>query len=217
MKRLAIVLVTLALPRVASAQDCDKQSNRVDTTEGKPAPFDSPHMVRLLVGLGYVPSLPMDDRSSNLLPDDTMITTEIGGHPLSGALGTGVSISVTTDIRGYWTVLTPGLFAKLDLTYLLLSGLWRYTPPDDFPIRLQAGGRLGLGVSQSTRPKSDVPNAEQYVLIRPELLDFLDLEIPLGGDRIYSFVLRGAMDTPINLSGVYRWGISAGLSYGWGQ
>ena len=47
-----------------------------------------------------------------------------------------------------------------------MSGLWTYRPePPHFRIRL--GGRLGLGISQSTRPASDVPYAPAYVLIRP--------------------------------------------------
>jgi hypothetical protein len=99
----------------------------------------------------------------------------------------------------------------------LLTGLWSYAPPDHFGWRLQVGGRLGLGISQSTRPSADVPYAVAYVLVRPELLDFVDLELPVGGCNAYSIVIRGATDTPVNLSSVFRWSVSAGVSYGWGQ
>lgn len=213
-----LVLAALALPRLASAQSEPASSSEAGDVTKYQAPFEYPHAVRMLVGLGYVPSLPSDDRSSKYLPDNMVMTAEIGGHPLSGALGTGFSVSTAMDVRGLWSVLTPGLFAKLNLTYLFLTGLWTYGPPPPaFPFRLKVGGRLGVGISQSTRPSGDVPNAATYVLIRPELLDFVDIEWPLGSDRAYSFVARGALDTPVNLSSVFRWSVSAGLSYGWGQ
>ena len=95
--------------------------------------------------------------------------------------------------------------------------MWRFTPPYNFPVRLQLGGRLGLGISESTRPSADVPNAVPYTLIRPELQDFVDVEVPVGPLHHYSFVLRGAIDTPVNLSSVFRWSFAAGVNYGWGQ
>ncbi len=168
--------------------------------------------MRTLVGLGGVPSLPKDDNTGNLV-----LTTEVGGHPLTGALGTGVSISSTEDLKGLWSVVTPGIFAKLDLTYLFLSGLWACDPPPHFPLRIQMGSRLGLGISESFRASADVPVDSPYTLLRPELQSTLDFEMPLGGDRVYSLIARAAIDAPVNVSEVFRWSFSFGLGYGWGR
>jgi hypothetical protein len=209
MRSLALVAAGMLVSSVALADEKPCEPAAPGGESGPP--FAYPKMVRTLVGFGYVPKLPSDDRTANV-----SLTEEIGGHPLTGALGTGFSISSTTDLKGLWSVVTPGLFVKLDLTYLFLSGLWACSPSRIFPFRLQLGGRLGLGISESTRPKGDVPGAAQYVLLRPELQSFFDVEIPIGTDRIYSVVGRGAFDGSVNLSDVFRWSFSMGINYGWG-
>jgi hypothetical protein len=210
MKRAALALAVLLFPAISRAAQEPCATEASEPPCARP-PFVYPDLVRTLVGIGGAPMLPPDDRTANLV-----LTAEIGGHPLGGALGTGLSISSVLDFKQLWSVVTPGLFAKIDLTYLFLSGLWRIAPPPEFPFRLQLGGRLGLGVSESTRPSADVSYAVPYTLVRPELQNFADLEIPVDALHVYSFVLRGAIDTPVNLSGVYRWSFSTGLNYGWG-
>jgi len=170
---------------------------------------------RTLAGGGGVPSLPAYDRAPNLV-----VTTEIGHHPLQdrdeggAALGTGLSLSSVTDLAGRWAVLVGGPFAKVDLTYLFLTGLWAY-PVARFPVRVQLGGRLGVSISQSSFPQEGV--APPYTLVRPELQSFFDVEAPLGldRDRTWSVVGRVALDTGVNLSTVFRYSFSAGLDYGW--
>src|SRR5205085_12562188 len=136
---------------------------------------------------------------------------EIGHRPLGGALGTGFAFSSATDVKGRYTVVTPGVFAKLDLTYLFLSGIWATTPPNCFPFRLQLGARAGLGVSESIRRD---PAPSTYVLVRPELQSFFDLEIPIDRDRVTSIVVRGSVDTSVNIQTLFRWALAIGLSYG---
>lgn len=168
-------------------------------------PFAHDAFLRTFVGAGGLASGP----SSNVI-----FGTEIGHRPLGGGLGTGFAFSSATDVHGRYTVLTPGLFAKLDLTYLFLSGGWATTPPNCFPFRLQLGSRLGLGISESFR---STPAPSTYVLVRPELQPFFDVEVPLDRDRVYSIVVRGSIDTSVNLEAWFRWGVAIGLSYGWGD
>jgi hypothetical protein len=204
MKGVAVLLAGVLAPGLCFAQES--------------APFARVWTARTLVGVGSVPRLPSDDRTGNFV-----MTAEVGHHPFpdgkeGGALCTGFSLSSATDFYGLWHVVTPGLFAKLDLTYIFLSGLWAYPlEPDErnVPFRAHLGGRLGLGISESSRPAAEVPYASQYLLIRPELLSFVDLEVPLGSERVWSLVARGGVDTGVNLGTVFRWSVSAGLDYGW--
>jgi hypothetical protein len=194
-----------------------------------PTPLPNPTFVRMLVGLGSAPNLPKDDNAPN-----TVMTAELGGHPFRGALETGFSFSSANDLKGYWSVVTPGIFAALDLTYVFATGFWTYQLPGPNPtptcslaatrrsglpcFRLRLGGRLGLSLSSSSRP-DDVPYASTYQLVRPELQPFLDVEVPVSTDR-FSLVLRGAFDSPVNLSTLFRWNVTAGLSYAydkWGK
>jgi hypothetical protein len=205
MRRLAVAFAVLLLPNVCHASD--------DPCACATAPYDYPRLVRTLLGTGGSGTqLPAGDRLG-----DVVMTTELGGHPFSGALGTGASLSSTLDIGGLWSVVTPGIFAKFDLTYVFLTGLWASAVPCDFPFRLQLGGRLGLSLSQSSRSRADLPSEQPYSLVRPELETFFDVERPLGTDRSWSLVARGAIDSAFNLSGIYRWSVSFGVSYGWGQ
>jgi hypothetical protein len=175
-------------------------------------PYTYPKFFQTLVGLGAA-----NGAGSTAL----VLTTEIGHRPLAGALGTGFSLSSATAVDGSWTVITPGLLAKLDLTYVFAGGLWAAPPPDDFPFRLQLGGRLGLAMSDSFPTKT--PYGASYLLFRPELQPFLDLEVlPFGlaclpRDRIFSLIVRLALDAPVNLSDVFRFSGSIGLNYGWGD
>jgi hypothetical protein len=168
--------------------------------------------LRFLAGVGGVPALPQDDNAAHLV-----MTTEVGGHLLGGPLATGVSLSTVVDTDQHWSVFTPGLFAKLDLTYLFMTAFFLYDDIVYDPVlRLQLGGRLGVGFSDSTRPNQDVPYAPSYQLWRPELQSFVDLEYPLR-NTAYALVLRSAVDTGVNLGTVYRYSFSFGLDYAWGK
>ncbi|HEY4014463.1 MAG TPA: hypothetical protein VGM06_14075 [Polyangiaceae bacterium] len=204
---LALALLTPALARAADPPAAPPQ----ETDASPPPPFVYPALVRTLVGLGRATRLPKDDDAPSVV-----MTVEVGEHPLGGALGTGISLSSALDSKGLWSVVTPGLFATLDLTYLFLSGLWAYEPPP-FAGRLRVGSRLGIAVSESYRPSGDVPYAPPYMLIRPELQSFVDLEWPLDRRQVYSLVGRAAIDTSVNLSDAFRWSFSAGIDYAWGQ
>jgi hypothetical protein len=194
MKAALLALLIVAFPSLAHAD---------------PPPFDPHYFFRALVGVGSVPNLPRDDESGNVV-----FTAEVGGHPLSGALATGVSISTASDMLGNWYVLVPGLFAELDLTYLFLTGFWTYDPPEEFPFRLELGSRLGLARSESFR--SEIPYAQPYTLFRPELGSFLDFAYPLC-DCDQALVLRTAVDTSVNIETAFRWSVSVGLKAAWGQ
>jgi hypothetical protein len=205
MKALAVVAANLLLPAVAAA---------ADSAAGPADPgYTYPRFVHTLLGAGGVPTLPVGDRTGNVV-----LTTEIGGHPLTGALGTGFSLSETLDMKGQWSVFTPGLLAQLDLTYLAATALYTYLPPRTSLAHLQVGGRLGLAFSESSQPS--VAYEPSYELLRPELQPFVDLDVPvtwLGRGRHDSLIFRGAVDCPVNLSSIFRWSLSVGLSYGWGQ
>jgi hypothetical protein len=186
-----------------------------------PAPFVRNWFFRTMGGAGSAPDLPADDRSF-----DVVVTAEIGAHPLQGAFATGLSVSDTTDAAGHWSVVTPGLFGQIDLTYVFLSGLWAYAPPASFPFRLAIGSRLGMGVSESFRPNGlpAATYAPAYGLIRPELMSFFDVGVPLSFVdasspfwRRYAVVARASVDTAINVSTLYRWSGSIGLAVAWGE
>ena len=194
-------------PAPAAADDAwaDREFRCVERGAAKTPPFAYNAFVRTFAGVGGLAS----GSASNIV-----FGTEIGHHPLGGALGTGFAFSSATDVNGRYSVVTPGVFAKLNLTYLFLSGIWATTPPNCFPFRLQLGSRAGLGVSESIRRN---PAPFTYVLVRPELQPFFDLEIPVNRDRVTSIVLRGSVDTSVNLQTLFRWAFAIGLSYGWGD
>jgi hypothetical protein len=211
MRVLALVLAQVLLPALAAADE-SPAGGACASSCGQP-PFVHDWFFRGLVGAGSVPNLPTDDRTGNMV-----LTVEVGAHPLQGAFATGFSLSNASDWKGYWSVLTPGLFGQVDLTYLFLSGLWAYAPPRDFFFRLAVGSRLGLGVSESFRPSNGLPAdtyAPAYQLLRTELMSFLDLDIPVTSDRRYALVARAAVDTPVNVSSVFRWSGSLGISSAW--
>jgi hypothetical protein len=209
----AALVLAQALSPGAPATDAGATPRDPCVLECCQAPFVHDWFFRGLVGAGSVPNLPTDDRTGNMV-----LTAEVGAHPLQGAFATGFSLSNASDWKGHWSVVTPGLFGQLDLTYLLLSGLWAYQPQRDFPFRLAVGSRLGLGVSESFRPSDGLPAdtyAPAYRLLRVELMSFLDLDIPLTADRHYALVARAAVDTPVNVSSVFRWSGSVGISSAW--
>ena len=209
-----VALVLFANPSDALADGALCVHDRIGEDVSPPfPPYAYSKFFQTLVGLGAAKGV-----GSTAL----VLTTEIGHHPLAGALGTGFSLSSATAMDGRWTVITPGLLAKLDLTYVFTGGLWAAPPPDDFPFRLQLGGRLGLGISESFPAK--VPYASSYLLVRPELQPFLDIELLppiawacLPKDRVFSLIVRLAIDAPVNLGNVFRLSGSIGLNYGWGD
>ena len=149
-------------------------------------------------------------------------TWELGHRPFGGALSTGFSTSWMSDVTGRWTVVTPGLLAKLDLTYIALSGFWSRTPKPTFPLRVHAGARVGVGFSWSSQNiAATATDAYQlsstYMLVRPEMETFVDVERPLGVRRTWSVLLRGALDTPVTYDDLFRWSVSIGVSYAWGR
>ena len=146
----------------------------------------------------------------------TSLGFDVGHHPLDGALGTGFSMAWMTDARAYWSVMTIGIFASMDLTYIFSTGLWHYDAPSlhELPFRIRLGDRLGIGISQSrTPPPSGASYQPTYVLVRPELESYIDIEIPFDGGR-YAVFERTAVDTSVNLGELFRWSASLGLSYG---
>jgi hypothetical protein len=204
MRLAALVIVLLLVSGAARAEETLKPPPN-------PTVFSHQYFVRTLVGGGQATSLPADDRSAN-----TNLTFEWGSFPLMGSFGTGFSLSSALDGKEQWSVVTAGIFAKLDLTYLFISGLLgRTTPSPSFPYRLQFGGRLGVAASQSYRPTHDVPDTSSYTLVRPETESFFDFEKSLDAAAAYSLVVRGALDTSVNLSSLFRWSVSLGLNYGW--
>jgi hypothetical protein len=204
---LAALTITIVAPSTA----------RGDEERATPAApsFSAPWFFRLLAGGGGVPRLPDDDRAGNVV-----YTAEIGHRPVAGntggALSTGFSISSAADAKSQWSVITPGLFAQLDLTYVLLSGLWARIPPSAFPVRLELGSRLGLGISQSFRPQQDLPYAQSFLLLRPELMSYLQVDVPLDKRHEYVLLARGAIDTSVNLGELYRYSFTGGFAYCWG-
>ncbi|MGH7440099.1 MAG: hypothetical protein ACRENE_30785 [Polyangiaceae bacterium] len=167
---------------------------------------------RLVTGAGATPSTPLDDSS-----DFFAWTGEVGARPLGRVLATGVSFSQGQDVLGLWSVWSVGLFAEIDVTFVLLSGLWAYEPPPRFPFRLDLGSRLGVAYSQSSRPASDVEGGPQYNLIRPETQSYLELAVPLGEARMLSVMLRGAVDTSVNYETAFRWTGLAGVELSWSE
>jgi hypothetical protein len=109
---------------------------------------------------------------------------------------------------------TPGGFAQLDLTYLALTHFWTRPPDDAFPCRIHLGARLGVDFSESY-PSARTPLAPPYLLIRPGVGWFVDVEHPLSADRVYALVIRAAADTSVTLSSPFRYGLAVGISYGW--
>jgi len=210
MKRGALAILLALAPSVARADEPSPPEAKHDHPPADPPEFAPQSYLRVLAGMGNAANVPMDDQGPG-----TTLGLEIGHYPLRGALGTGFSVSWTTDTRGYWSVVTPGFFAALDLTYIFMSGLWTYKPePPHFRMRL--GGRLGLGISQSTRPASDVPYAPAYVLIRPELESYFDVEVPFSTEptNSYSVFTRTGVDTGVNMGELFRWSFAVGLTYG---
>jgi hypothetical protein len=202
------VVAALCVPGIAAARE----------PPGAACPtFGKPHFVRTLVGAGAVPLEPNDDKSF-----DVVLTGEVGGHLLNGALATGFSISSATDAEQHWSVVTPGIFASLDLMYVFLTGLWSICPPSDdaFRFHLVIGSRLGLALSGSFLPSQDVPGQSKYgaspsdyTLVRPEMAPYLDAHVRLDGS--IGLIVRAAADTSVNLSDLLRYSFSVGLEYGW--
>jgi len=173
------------------------------TADATSAPrFAQPWYVRTLAGFGQL----SDVQSSS----DLVLTTEIGHRPFFGALATGASFSSSTDMNGAWTAVVVGAFAKVDLTYLFLSGVWSRRPPPSAWPRFQLGSRLGMAVSDSFGVKP------LYTLVRAEMEPFLDVEIPLDDDHVYAIVARFALDTSVSFNALFRWSGAIGFSYGWG-
>jgi hypothetical protein len=182
----------------------------VDTpTTTKSPPFAWPRSMRVLFGLGSA----LQGGGG-----ETVVTAEFAAHTLSGAFSTGLSVSTAEDFGGRWNVSTLGVFGKLDVTYLILGCGWLRDPSTTFPVRLQVGARFGIGVSTSLPATGTVDPLPPYVLIRPELEPFVDVEVPIFPDRTerrYSLVFRFGADAPTSLNSFFRLSASVGLSYGW--
>jgi hypothetical protein len=198
-KRLLLILLLVLAPRLARAD------------QGTKAPFSFPYFAGMFVGGGGVP----------LLPRPFVTTTaEIGQHPLTGALLSGLSVSSATS-GNEWSVLTPGIFARIDLTYLFRSGFWTVEPTPSW-IHFDLGARIGLGLSQSFQHIPLAKAESDYSLIRPELQSTFDCEMwpfasaPFPRARHYALVVRGALDNSVDLGQVLRWSLAMGLHYGWG-
>jgi hypothetical protein len=198
----AFIFASLAAIAPARAQEA---------TEATPV-YSRPGLVTTFAGLGGSPT----DKYPN-----AVLTIEIAHRPFGGALTTGISLSSATELDGTWNVITPGLVAKMDLTYVALSGFFSHDPKPDFPIRFHVGARVGMAVSQSwvhiePSTTSSYELKSSYVLVRPELESFLDVEVPFGKKRAYSLVGRVAFDTPIAGDTLFRWSLACGLGYSWG-
>lgn len=200
MKWLPLLLVAHSMSSIASADPVAAVS--------KAPPFAPRGYVRALLGLGGAQRIDGHNMS---------LTADFGARTFNGVFSSGFSTSVATDLAGHWFVVTPGFFIQLDLTYLFLSGLWAQEPPSDFPFRLQVGSRIGLDVSDSFPSREQQPYASNYLLLRPALHSFVDLEKPLDKNRLFSAVVRVAVDTPIALTDLFRWSVSIGISRGWGD
>ncbi len=172
-----------------------------------PGPFSYPRYLRLLPGIGAVPLV---------TGTDTAFTLDGGVHSFDGAFSTGVSGSGAADNHGRFLVGSFGLFVQLDLTYLILSCLWSHPPQPNWPVRLQVGSRIGMDLSVSWAPRPELPRPPDYWLLRPALYSFVDVEVPLGPARAWSLILRGSVDSAVNLGSVYRWCVGVGVGYGWG-
>lgn len=172
--------------------------------------FGNPNYVRILLGGGGVP----------LVDGPSMgFGGEWGAHAFGGAFSTGFSWSLEGALNGRWVVTVPGLFVQLDLTYVLLSGFWNHAPPADFPFRVQVGERLGLGISSSFPPPEAEPWASPYLLMRPELHTFVDVAFPFGGDPYRLLFVRAALDSATTVVSIvpFRWSVSVGMTWGWGD
>ncbi len=214
-RAIAVLISAFLVSSFASAEEPVRAAS-ADVSAPGDGPFVHNWFFRTLLGLGDVPDLPANDRTGN-----AVLTAELGAHPLQGAFATGFSITNATDWKGSWEVVTPGLFGQIDLTYIFLSGFWAYPPPRDFCFRIALGTRLGVGFSESSRPSQPgqltLQYAPSYALWRPELMSFADVDWPLGRARRYAIVLRGAIDTSVNLSALFRWSGSLGVSMAWGS
>jgi hypothetical protein len=167
--------------------------------------------VRELIGGGDAKHLPLDDGVANW-----EVTGEVGGYPLGRVFATGLSVSYARDFYGHWMVFTPGLFAQINVTALLMSGLFAYDDdPQKVPFRIEWGERLGLGLSKSERPENDFPNSPSYQLWRPEVHSYVDVAVPLGREARHAIVGRGAIDTPVNLASLFRYSFSLGVEFAW--
>jgi hypothetical protein len=196
--RRALVITSTLLASLAS------QSARADDAKDA-APketWSQPWYARMVVGVGGLMDVPATD---------LVLTAEIGHRPFQGALATGGSFSSASDLAGSWAAITLGAFAKLDLTYLFLSGLWSKQPAPSTPIRVQLGSRIGITASDS------FGLTPLYTLVRAEMEPFLDLEFPLDAKHTYGFVFRSALDTSVSFNAVFRWSFAIGFSYGWGH
>lgn len=193
MKAFAATLLLLLCAEAAAADDC--------------APYAQPKYLRFSIGTGHVPKV--DGASLG-------ITTDFAMRSFGGAFSSGLSSSFETAIDGRWFVSVPGLFLQVDLMWIILSHLWSRHPPDDFPVRLHVGGRVGIAFSQSIAPVDAEPFAPPYFLVRPEAHAFVGIEVPFDATRSRSFVVRAAIDGPLlQVTEPFRWSISAGLSIGW--
>ena len=102
-----------------------------------------------------------------------------------------------------------------------MTRFWFIKPPDSIPVHVQLGARLGLAFSESIPSKVAEAWASPYVLIRPELHWFLDIETPFGESRAHTWVIRLAVDTPVSMAGnikdIFRWTVGLGMAWGLGD
>jgi hypothetical protein len=149
------------------------------------------------------------------------MTTEVAERPFGGSLSTGISLVSTVDTAGRWNAMAPGIFAKVDLTYVILTGFWSVRQPcATFPVRIVAGFGVSMAITQSYfNEDSTGVDAYQahtsYVLVRPQFSPTLDVEVPFGPNKHYAIVMRGTFDAPINFNTIFRFSASAGISVSW--
>ncbi|MFO0587449.1 MAG: hypothetical protein U0441_07915 [Polyangiaceae bacterium] len=208
MKALPLGLAAFLFAAAASAEEpAGPETPPIPPRDARPT-YAQAMSLHALFGLGGIPGV----RSMN-----GSLTTEFGSRPFHGnnndpsAFSTGIGYAVTSDFNGKYSILSLGLFAKLDLTYVFLSGFWTHPFAPDFPFRVQAGGRLSISMSDSfgglVRP---------YTLVRPEVTPFVDLEIVANKARTTAFVLRAAYDDTLDIEQP-RYTVAIGLDYGWKQ
>ncbi|MBL8950394.1 MAG: hypothetical protein JNK82_06435 [Myxococcaceae bacterium] len=159
--------------------------------------------LRHTLGLGAVPLVPGLYWGSGL---------DVTFRPFRGAFIAGGSGTYHHDLEGRWLGASGGLFFALDLTYVLVSLGWSQEPRRDFPFRWLIGSRIGFGGTVSWLRRPELENPAGYQLVRPETCSWVDLEWVPDHDRTY--FIRFAIETPVNLSTVFRGFIAVGVAWG---
>ncbi len=168
-------------------------------------PYGHDYHVRLLTGLGGTPETGF--------PTFVVTTAELGHRPFEGALSTGIAFSSALELNGLWSIITPWLFSRIDLTYAVASKMWERQPAYVWWPRVMLGFRAGLDVSESFRTKVST-GEKSYVLARPVAQPSLEVEVPC---KWIPFAVNGraALDVTPGFELVFRYTLSLGITYGW--